>query len=136
LEKEIRAAGDQAPAPSVVFDESGSFLLYPTMLGVKAVNLATNAVPRLLGKVENTERFLQLALYQGVPRKVSAFFFVVPVFVYCLCNDSHNTGTKTKTKTKAKTKTTTKTKTKMKPTHSPRRARRAPRSRCRSARLY
>lgn len=63
-------AGDAAPAPSVLFDESGHFLIYPTLLGIKVVNLETNAISRLLGKVENTERFLGLALYQGVPKKV------------------------------------------------------------------
>ena len=31
------------------------------------VNLVTNRVCRILGKVENTERFLGLALYQGIP---------------------------------------------------------------------
>ncbi|GBF99133.1 peptidyl-prolyl cis-trans isomerase [Raphidocelis subcapitata] len=72
LEKEMRAQGDAVPAPSVIFDESGNFLLYPTLLGVKAVNLVTNGVARLLGKVENSERFLKLALYQGVPKKVKA----------------------------------------------------------------
>jgi hypothetical protein len=58
------------PAPSVVFDETGQLLVYPTLLGIKVVNLTSNGVARLLGKVENTERFLRLALYQGVPKKV------------------------------------------------------------------
>jgi len=62
--------GDNIPPSSVLFDESGNFLLYPTLLGIKVVNLVSNAVSRLLGKVENSERFLQLALYQGVPKKV------------------------------------------------------------------
>ncbi len=53
----------------MVFDESGNFLLYPTLLGVKVVNLVTNGISRVLGKVENSERFLGLALYQGVPKK-------------------------------------------------------------------
>lgn len=48
-----------------MFDESGNFLLYPTLLGIKVVNLVTNRVVRLLGKVENTERFVRIALYQG-----------------------------------------------------------------------
>ena len=33
----------------------------------QVVNLVTNRVCRILGKVENTERFLGLALYQGIP---------------------------------------------------------------------
>lgn len=36
----------------------------------QVINLATNAVSRLLGKPENTERFLSIALWQGLPRKV------------------------------------------------------------------
>jgi peptidylprolyl isomerase domain and WD repeat-containing protein 1 len=31
----------------------------------KVVNLQTNKVARILGKVENNDRFLQIALYQG-----------------------------------------------------------------------
>ncbi|KIY91298.1 peptidylprolyl isomerase domain and WD repeat-containing protein 1 [Monoraphidium neglectum] len=69
LEKEIRAQGDAVPAPSVLFDESGNFVIYPALIGIKVVNLVSNAVSRVLGKVENSERFLRLALYQGVPKK-------------------------------------------------------------------
>ncbi|XP_005110323.1 peptidylprolyl isomerase domain and WD repeat-containing protein 1 [Aplysia californica] len=49
---------------NVVFDESGYFLLYATMLGIKVINLHTNSCACWLGKTENT-RFLQLALFQG-----------------------------------------------------------------------
>lgn len=35
--------------------------------GMQVVNLVTNRVCRTLGKVENTERFLGLTLYQGIP---------------------------------------------------------------------
>ena len=55
----------QAPYPTPIFDESSHFLLLPTMVGIKMVNVVTNQVARLLGKVENNERFLCLALYQG-----------------------------------------------------------------------
>mmetsp|Transcript_28676 Transcript_28676/g.93683 ORF Transcript_28676/g.93683 Transcript_28676/m.93683 type:complete len:630 (-) Transcript_28676:62-1951(-) len=54
---------------NAIFDQSGEFLLYPTHLGVKVVNLATGRLVRLLGKLENTERFLHLALFQGVPTR-------------------------------------------------------------------
>jgi len=37
------------------------------------VNLVTNRVSRILGKVENTERFLRVALYQGIPKLCTAF---------------------------------------------------------------
>ncbi|KAH9500664.1 Peptidylprolyl isomerase domain and WD repeat containing protein 1 [Bulinus truncatus] len=49
---------------NLVFDESGYFLLYATMLGIKVVNLHTNTCLRWLGKSENI-RFLRLALFQG-----------------------------------------------------------------------
>lgn len=48
---------------SVLFDESGHFLLYPTMLGVKLINLHTNRLSRMIGRPENV-RFLRLALFQ------------------------------------------------------------------------
>ena len=33
-------------------------------IGVQVVNLVTSRVVRIIGKVENTERFLRIALYQ------------------------------------------------------------------------
>jgi peptidylprolyl isomerase domain and WD repeat-containing protein 1 len=68
LERELDRewAAGAAPPPSLLFDESGNFLLYPTYLGVKVVNLVTARVARVLGRVENNERFLGLALAQGV----------------------------------------------------------------------
>ncbi|WFD06538.1 peptidylprolyl isomerase [Malassezia vespertilionis] len=53
---------------NAVFDESGNFILYATMLGIKVVNLKSNKVTRLLGKDEAV-RFLHLGVYQGVPDK-------------------------------------------------------------------
>ncbi|KAL4182521.1 hypothetical protein AMTRI_Chr11g93690 [Amborella trichopoda] len=64
VEKEIEKTED-APQPNAIFDESCNFLLYATLLGIKIVNLHTNKVARILGKVENNERFLRIALYQG-----------------------------------------------------------------------
>ncbi|CAL5228960.1 g12192 [Coccomyxa viridis] len=66
VEKELIADAD-APHQNAIFDESGNFLLFSTVLGVKVVNLVTNRVCRILGKSENTERFLGLVLYQGTP---------------------------------------------------------------------
>lgn len=63
------ASADARPPPcNAVFDESGQFLVYPTMLGVKVVCLRTNRLARLLGKDENLQRFLRVALFQGIPR--------------------------------------------------------------------
>lgn len=64
VEKEIEKT-ENAPQPNAVLDESGNFLIYTTLLGIKIVNLHTNKVARILGKFESNERFLRLALYQG-----------------------------------------------------------------------
>ncbi|KAH7542021.1 hypothetical protein FEM48_Zijuj02G0029300 [Ziziphus jujuba var. spinosa] len=64
VEKEIEKT-ESAPQPNAVFDESSNFLIYATLLGIKVVNLHTNKVSRILGKVENNDRFLRIALYQG-----------------------------------------------------------------------
>ncbi|GIL83353.1 hypothetical protein Vretimale_11294 [Volvox reticuliferus] len=69
VERELAASAEETHgSPNAIFDESGNFLLYATLLGIKVVNLVTNKVVRILGKVENTERFLTLALYQGAAR--------------------------------------------------------------------
>ncbi|GJP80886.1 hypothetical protein CLOP_g11085 [Closterium sp. NIES-67] len=64
MERE-REKDDDVPTPNAVFDETGNFIIYPTLLGIKVVNLHENKVARILGKVESNERFLRLALYQG-----------------------------------------------------------------------
>ena len=55
--------------PNAVFDETGNFLMYGTIIGIKVINLQTLAVSRLLGKVENGERFTKLALFQGAAKR-------------------------------------------------------------------
>mmetsp|Transcript_35664 Transcript_35664/g.83456 ORF Transcript_35664/g.83456 Transcript_35664/m.83456 type:complete len:625 (-) Transcript_35664:66-1940(-) len=68
VEKEMR----KSPAlfyQQAHFDESGNFLIYPSLIGVKVVNLHTNKLVRILGKVEQTERFLGLLVFQGKPMK-------------------------------------------------------------------
>ncbi len=42
--------------------------LQPRRLGIKVVNIHTNKLTRLLGKQENTQRMLRLALFQGRPK--------------------------------------------------------------------
>ncbi|KAK1435088.1 hypothetical protein QVD17_00848 [Tagetes erecta] len=64
VEREIEKT-ENVPQPNAVFDESSNFIIYPTLLGIKIVNLHTNKVARILGKVENNDRFLRIALYQG-----------------------------------------------------------------------
>ena len=53
---------------NLVFDESSKFLLFATARGIKVVDLASRNVVSLLGEFEETERFVQLALYQGTPK--------------------------------------------------------------------
>lgn len=48
---------------NILFDASGHFIAYATMLGVKLVNLHTNRCVAMLGKPENL-RPLHLALFQ------------------------------------------------------------------------
>ncbi|CAD7077732.1 unnamed protein product [Hermetia illucens] len=56
---------------NVLFDYSGHFLLYPTMLGIKLVNIETNKCIKILGKSDNL-RPLNIALFQGRARKSKA----------------------------------------------------------------
>jgi peptidylprolyl isomerase domain and WD repeat-containing protein 1 len=55
--------------PNAVFDETGNFLMYGTIIGIKMINLKTLVVSRLLGNVENGERFTKLALFQGAAKR-------------------------------------------------------------------
>ncbi|XP_020260314.1 peptidyl-prolyl cis-trans isomerase CYP71 [Asparagus officinalis] len=64
VEKEIEKT-ENTPQPNAVFDESCNFLIYATLLGIKIVNLHTNKVARILGKLENNDRFLRISLYQS-----------------------------------------------------------------------
>ncbi|KAJ8872192.1 hypothetical protein PR048_025794 [Dryococelus australis] len=62
---------DAMSLANIVFDESGHFVLYGTMLGVKVVNLYSNRLMHIIGKPENL-RPLQLALFQGRARRTKA----------------------------------------------------------------
>jgi peptidylprolyl isomerase domain and WD repeat-containing protein 1 len=53
---------------NLIFDESGNFLLYGSLYGVKVINTLTNRVMRIFGKDEPF-RALGLAMYQGAPQK-------------------------------------------------------------------
>ena len=47
----------------LVYDDSGNFLIYSSLLGIKFVNLKTQRVSRLLGQREHL-RPLAIALFQ------------------------------------------------------------------------
>lgn len=53
---------------NVVFDESGHFVMYGSIIGIKCINTFTNRVVRVYGKDEPF-RALNLAIYQGQPQK-------------------------------------------------------------------
>ncbi|RFU31241.1 hypothetical protein B7463_g5120, partial [Scytalidium lignicola] len=53
---------------NIIFDESGHFIIYGSMFGVKVLNTYTNRIVRVYGKDEHF-RPLNLAIYQGQPQK-------------------------------------------------------------------
>ncbi|OAA48640.1 cyclophilin-type peptidyl-prolyl cis-trans isomerase [Metarhizium rileyi] len=53
---------------NVIFDESGNFIVYGSMLGIKVLNTYTNQVVKVYGKDENF-RAVNIGLYQGQPQK-------------------------------------------------------------------
>ncbi|KAI2777305.1 hypothetical protein F4815DRAFT_481637 [Daldinia loculata] len=53
---------------NVIFDESGHFILYGSILGVKVLNTYTNQIVKVYGKDEHI-RPINLAIYQGQPQK-------------------------------------------------------------------
>lgn len=70
IEKEIEKT-DSLGFSNIIFDQSGNFLLYSTMLGVKLVNIVTNKCVFILGKVDNL-RPLFISLYQGKIKRSTA----------------------------------------------------------------
>ncbi|KAH8703616.1 putative peptidyl-prolyl cis-trans isomerase [Talaromyces proteolyticus] len=56
------------PKVKVAFDESGHFILYGSLHGIKCINTFTNRVVRVFGKDEPF-RALDLTMYQGQPQK-------------------------------------------------------------------
>ncbi|KAL4085525.1 hypothetical protein PRIC1_015119 [Phytophthora ramorum] len=56
-----------------VFDESGHFILYPTLAGIKVLNVETNKIVKVIGKVESSDRFLRVSLFQGKPKVNTQF---------------------------------------------------------------
>uniref|UniRef100_A0A0A9XQL4 Peptidyl-prolyl cis-trans isomerase cyp15 n=1 Tax=Lygus hesperus TaxID=30085 RepID=A0A0A9XQL4_LYGHE len=58
------------PYPQALFDQSDLFLLYPSIVGIKVVNIRTKQVVRVLGRNESTvAHFSAIALFQGRPSK-------------------------------------------------------------------
>ncbi|RXG68832.1 Peptidylprolyl isomerase domain and WD repeat-containing protein 1 [Armadillidium vulgare] len=83
LENKIRLAverdvekGGPLTTCNLLFDESGYFLLYATLLGIKVVNLWTNKLVRTIGKPENL-RLLYFALFQEMNMFAKTFRFSI-----------------------------------------------------------
>lgn len=53
---------------NVIFDESGNFLIYGSMLGIKVLNTYTNQVVKTYARDESI-RAINLSIYQGQPQK-------------------------------------------------------------------
>uniref|UniRef100_A0A5S6QJC6 peptidylprolyl isomerase n=1 Tax=Trichuris muris TaxID=70415 RepID=A0A5S6QJC6_TRIMR len=66
VEKELYQNASVLQFTNVTYDDSGNFIIYPTMIGVKVINVKTNRCVRILGKSENV-RFLCVALCRSVP---------------------------------------------------------------------
>lgn len=67
MEKEIDKLWDiksrdnlNSVLPSIGFDESDTYLYFGSLLGIKIINYKADKLTRIIGKVENTERFLQI----------------------------------------------------------------------------
>ncbi|CCG80831.1 putative Peptidyl-prolyl cis-trans isomerase [Taphrina deformans PYCC 5710] len=71
IERELERTPAAFNTTNVLFDESGLFLLYPTMLGVKVVNTHSNVCVKVYGRDEKL-RILHLSLYQGAPKRVKS----------------------------------------------------------------
>jgi peptidylprolyl isomerase domain and WD repeat-containing protein 1 len=69
-ERELEKA-DFLSLSNIVFDYSGNFILYSTMVGVKMINIFTNRCVKIIGKGDNI-RPLHLALFQGRAKKSTA----------------------------------------------------------------
>ena len=63
MEKDLMKTNKFARSESL-FDETGQFLMYSTLLGIRVIALRTGACLKIIGLTE-TMRFLSLALFQG-----------------------------------------------------------------------
>lgn len=71
VERELERDSNTLKGSNVVFDESGLFIMYATMLGVKLVNTNSNACVRIYGRSEKL-RLINISLYQGAPKKAKS----------------------------------------------------------------
>lgn len=72
-EKEIEKIIDYIQTPNIQFDETSKYIYYPSIVGIKLIEIQSNKVIKILGKKESSERFLHLNLFQGKPLRVKFF---------------------------------------------------------------
>uniref|UniRef100_A0A0K2TGM7 peptidylprolyl isomerase n=1 Tax=Lepeophtheirus salmonis TaxID=72036 RepID=A0A0K2TGM7_LEPSM len=72
VEKDMEKSTDEnlLRLNSIIFDKSGHFILYSSMLGIKVVNIVTGKCVKVLGRSENV-RFLNISLFQGIAKKTT-----------------------------------------------------------------
>jgi peptidylprolyl isomerase domain and WD repeat-containing protein 1 len=76
IEKLVEKHYDIFPNMNLQFDETGHFIYYTTILGIKMIELHTDKLVRILGKNENAERFLLINLFQGKSQRVFIFLLL------------------------------------------------------------
>ncbi|KJE96934.1 cyclophilin [Capsaspora owczarzaki ATCC 30864] len=69
VEKDIDQQPVSVAGMNAVFDESGLFVIYPSLLGIKVVSIHDNRCVRIIGKVESNIRILRVAVHPGKLRK-------------------------------------------------------------------
>lgn len=62
VEKELDNTG-ALKLCNLMYDESGHFLIFPSMLGVKIINTYTNKLVKIIGKPENF-RIMRVSMFQ------------------------------------------------------------------------
>jgi peptidylprolyl isomerase domain and WD repeat-containing protein 1 len=75
IERLIDKYSDVFPALNIQFDETNNYIFYPTLIGIKLIELHTNRLVKILGKKE-LERFLTISLFQGKALRVNFSYII------------------------------------------------------------
>lgn len=71
IERDLEKSESSSLA-NIIFDQTGNFIMYATMLGVKLINIKTNKCIKILGKSDNL-RILQVSLFQVLKEIQNSF---------------------------------------------------------------
>lgn len=80
IEKMIDKYSDVFPPLNIQFDETNHYILYPTLIGIKLIELHTNRLIKILGKKES-ERFLTMSLFQGKALRVFIIYYYLRIIL-------------------------------------------------------